>query len=107
MNLNFKHRIEIVEIVPGDGPYPGEDEEVLVTKAWAAIKTMQGRDYDSAVIAGNVGKTRFIIRYKEGIEPHMEIKHKGLYYEIESMENDDEENRTITMIGNAILPQDR
>src|SRR5699024_2306203 len=100
--MNFKHRISIVELKPNDGPDPGE-QETLFTKAWADIKTMKGYEYNNAKIAENVGVSRFIIRYIKGIKPTMKIKYKGLTYEIESIENDDENNRTITMISRAIL----
>ncbi|WP_449354397.1 phage head closure protein [Virgibacillus natechei] len=102
MNLHFKHRIEIVEMRENPGPYPGE-QEVLFSKAWADIKTMKGSEYDTAVIAGNVGKSRFIIRYMKGIKASMKIKYNGFTYDIESITNDDENNRTITMIAEAII----
>lgn len=101
---NFKHRISIVELNPNHGPLPGE-QETLFTKAWADIKTMKGSEYNNATIAGNVGKSRFIIRYMKGIKATMKIKYEGLTYKIESIENDDENNRTITMITEAILPR--
>jgi len=101
-SLLFKHRISLVELKPNDGPEPGE-QEILFTKAWAAIKTMKGREYNTAVMAGTEGVSRFIVRYIEGIKASMKIKYKGLTYEIESIENDDENNRTITMIARAIL----
>lgn len=101
---NFKHRIEIVELKPNEGPEPGESEG-LFSKVWADIRTMKGYEYDSATMAGNVGKSRFIIRYMKGIKPTMKVKHKELTYEIESMTNDDEDNRTITIIAKAILPR--
>ena len=103
MNLHFTKRIEIMELQPNPGPEPGE-QETLFTKAWADIKTMKGSEYDSATIAGNVGKSRFIIRYMKGIKPTMKIKYKGLTYGIESITNDDENNRTITIIANTLLP---
>lgn len=100
--LHFKHRIEIIEKKENEGPIPGE-EEVLFSKAWAAIKTNKGREHNVASIAGNVGQSRFIIRYMPGVKASMIIKYKGLEYEIKSLENDDEDNRTITMICEAIL----
>ena len=101
-SYHFKNRIEIMEMKPNPGPLPGE-KEVLFTKAWADIRTMKGREYNVAKIAGNEGKSRFIIRYMEGIKAHMRIKYKGLLYKIESITNDDENNHTITIIGSAIL----
>lgn len=102
MALLFKNRIEIVELKANEGPWPGDETEQLFTKAWADIKTMKGSEYNFASLSGNVGKSRFIIRYIKGIKPNMKIKYKGVTYDIESITNDDEQNRTITIIGNAI-----
>lgn len=101
-SYHFKNRIEIIEMKPNPAPMPGETE-VLFSKAWADIRTMKGREYHMAKVAGNEGKSRFIIRYMKGIKAHMKIKHKGLLYKIESITNDDENNHTITIIGSAIL----
>jgi|SRR5690625_838000 len=101
-SYHFKNRIEIIELKPNPGPEPGSNE-VLFSKAWADIRTMKGREFNIAKLAGNEGKSRFIIRYMQGIKAHMKIKYKGLIYDIESITNDNEENRTITIIGNAIL----
>lgn len=102
-SYHFKNRIEIIEEKPGGSPLPDDKEEVLFSKAWADIRTMKGREFNIAKLAGNEGKSRFIIRYMKGIKAHMKIKYKGLIYEIESITNDDENNHTITIIGNAIL----
>src|SRR5699024_7509416 len=101
-SYHFKNRIEIMEMKPNPGPEPGETE-VLFSKAWADIRTMKGREYNVAKIAGNEGKSRFIIRYMKGNKASMKIKYKGLLYKIESITNDDENNHTITIIGSAIL----
>jgi len=103
-SYHFKNRIEIVEIKPDyNSPYPDATKEVLFSKAWADIRTMKGREYNIAKLAGNEGKSRFIIRYMKGVKAHMKIKYKGLIYDIESITNDDEQNRTITIIGYADL----
>ncbi|TYR78440.1 head-tail adaptor protein [Priestia megaterium] len=102
MGLNFKHRISIVELKANPGPEPGTSEQEF-TKAWADIKTMKGREYNESVIAGNLGISRFIIRYIPNIKANMKVKYKGNVYDIESITNDDEQNRTITIIGKAIL----
>lgn len=102
-SFNFTKRIEIVAMQPNTGPEPGEQEK-LFSKAWADIRTVKGYEYDSAAIAGNVGKSRFIIRYMKGIKASMKIKYKGLTYEIESITNDNENNQTITIVAKAKLP---
>ena len=102
MNLHFKHRIELVELRPNPGPEPGE-QEIVFARPWAAIKTMKGSEYNIASIAHNTGKSRFIIRYMEGVQANMKVRYKGNLYDIESITNDDEQNRTITIIGEAVL----
>lgn len=98
--LNFKHLISIVE---GEGgtdaggfPTPGGGE---FTKAWADIKTMKGNEFYSAKAIARVGISRFIIRYIPDIKQDMKVEFNGKTYNLESIENDDEQNRTITMIG--------
>lgn len=99
-NFNFKNYIEFVKDMPKkDSPYPDEREEVLMAKAWADIKTMQGKEYTQNVIADTVETSRFIIRYIPDIETNMQIKFKGEKYKILSLVNDDEKNRTLTVIG--------
>src|SRR5699024_5499532 len=76
-SYHFKNRIEIVEIKKDlNSPYPEDTIEVLFSKAWADIRTMKGREYNIAKLAGNEGKSRFIIRYMKGIKAHMKIKYK-------------------------------
>ncbi|KMJ56449.1 hypothetical protein AB685_21845 [Bacillus sp. LL01] len=94
--------MSIVEEKPNPGPYPGTTL-VPITEAWADIRTMQGREFNSATIAGNVGVSRFIIRYMPGLSARMRVQYKGVTYSIKSLTNDDEQNRTITIIGEAIL----
>jgi SPP1 family predicted phage head-tail adaptor len=101
-SYHFKNRIEIIELKDNPGPMPGKGE-VLFSKAWADIRTMKGKEFNISKIAGNEGQSRFIIRYMKGIKASMKIKHKGLTYDIVSITNDDENNRTITIIGKAIL----
>lgn len=95
MGLLFKHRIEFVAYERVGG-LPTQ-QEVSKGFAWADIKTMKGNEYHAAALAGNVGKSRFIIRYRTDIKPSYEIKFKEIRYKIESIENDDENNRTMTL----------
>lgn len=101
MALSFNKRIELVTLKTASGPEVGGPVEVLFSKAWADIKTMQGSEVQSLGISGHELTSRFIIRYMKGITPTMLIKYKGIYYDIKSMTNDNEENRTITMIASV------
>ncbi|PTL37649.1 phage head closure protein [Alkalicoccus saliphilus] len=102
MAFNFKHRISFMEEIPNPGPDPGTSLQE-VKKAWADIKTMKGSEFNTATMAGNLGVSRFIIKYTPGITSRMHIRFKGKDYSIRSIMNDDEQNRTITIIGEAIL----
>jgi SPP1 family predicted phage head-tail adaptor len=97
---NLKHRITFQQF--------SEIENELgdVVKEWldyktvrAMIKTVQGREYFSASSTQNENTIRFIIRYTNGIHPDMRINFRGRYFEIESVINDDEMNKTLTIMG--------
>lgn len=96
---HFKHQITIfeeVEIEDDDGfktKLP-----VDVCKIWSAIKTVSGREYYSAAAIQHENTYRFIIRYREGIDPRMMINYKGRIFDIESILNDDERHKTLTII---------
>lgn len=100
MALSFNKRIKL--ITTKGGFIPGEVTEVVFSKAWADIKTMQGKEIQSMDLTAHEMSTRFIIRYMKGITPDMKIKYKGNLYEIKGMTNDDEKNRTITLVGVSI-----
>lgn len=100
MGLNFSHRIEFIAF-ERQGGLPGQ-VEVSKGKAWAAVKTLKGSEYNAAALAGSIFNTRFIVRYNKNIESHYQIKFKGKVYDIESMENDDEQNRTMTLFAKAV-----
>ena len=103
MAYHFNNRIEIIELVPASGPeVGGGDEEVTIFKPWADIKTMQGSEVQNLGLSGHELSSRFIIRYREGIKHNHKIKFKGETYDIVSITNDNEKNRTITLIGKAV-----
>lgn len=93
---NFKHLISITKEQPKPGPYP-DTEEVEVTKAWADIRTMQGREYSQSVLADTVETSRFIVRYTPIIDVSMQVSFKGQKYSIVSLVNDNEQNKTLTI----------
>lgn len=67
-------------------------------RAWAMVKTVQGREYFSAAATQNENTIRFIIRYTEGIHSDMRILFKNRIFKIESVLNDDELNKTLTIM---------
>lgn len=95
----FRHRITIqnpVEVKDelGQAEITWQDTNIV----WAMIKTTQGREYFAAAATKNENTTRFVIRYTNGVEPNMRILYQNRVYEIESVINDEEMNKTLTII---------
>lgn len=65
---------------------------------WCMVKTVQGREYFAAAASQSENTYRFVIRYRPGIDSSMRINYKGRIFNIESAINDDELNKTITLI---------
>lgn len=99
--LNMKHMILFGREMPSSGPEPG-GEWTIVTNAWAAIRTFQGNEIQSAGITTPVENMRFIIRYIPGITSDMEIVHQDQRYQIQNIMNDNEDNKTLTIVASKI-----
>lgn len=98
----FRHRIEIQELVKStdaDG-YPVEKWETKYL-LWSNIKTVKGSETVSAASEVNVDTYRFIVRYKDGLNAKMRVAYKGRTFDIEAILNDDELQKTQTIIANA------
>ncbi|PGT80242.1 head-tail adaptor protein [Bacillus cereus] len=68
-------------------------------KLWSRIFTVSGREYFAAASVQNETTLRFVIRPPNfEISPNEEIEFKGKRYAIESVLNDDFQNRTLTII---------
>lgn len=65
---------------------------------WTMIKTLQGREYIEASATQSENTMRFVIRYTPNIDSHMRIIYKNRIFEIDSVINDDEKNKTLTII---------
>ena len=95
----FKHRITFLkETITVDELMQENVEMVEVATVWCMIKTVSGREYFSAASTQNENTYRFIIRYKNGLTPDMQIKFKERLFNIESILNDDEKDKTLTII---------
>jgi SPP1 family predicted phage head-tail adaptor len=97
---SFRHRITVQNFVSEKDELGQESdgEWVDFKQVWSNIKTMQGREYFAAAATQNENNVRFIIRYTPDVEPSMRIQYKGHIYEIVSVINDDEANKTLTII---------
>lgn len=105
LSNQFKHRIMIMRsVIYEDELGQGIEQWQEVKSAWAAIKTMQGREYFAAASTQNENTTRFVIRYTTGIKPNMRIIYKESIYDIQSVINDDEANKTLTIIAEEKVP---
>lgn len=100
LSNQFNHRITFLQD-DGHEDELGQWIEVWqeVKRAWAAIKTMQGREYFAAAAAQAENTCRFVIRYAPDITTDMRINYKGRIFDISQPPiNDDEANKTLTII---------
>ena len=95
----FKHRIKIfTENETEDDDGFRAKNPVNVCEVWCAIKTIRGTEYFASATTQKENFYRFIIRYRSGIDSRMKIDYKGRIFEIESVLNDDELQKTLTII---------
>jgi SPP1 family predicted phage head-tail adaptor len=100
----LRHRItfqSLIELEDELGQQIGE-EWVDVKSVWSMVKTLQGREYFAAAATQAEKTVRFVIRYTTGVDETMRILYKGKPYEIIAPPiNDDEVNKTITIIARS------
>lgn len=97
----YRHRITIQKLVrqQDDLGQDSGEEWVDVSKHWAMIKTLQGREYYAAAQAQAEKKSRFVIPYEPGITSDMRILYDGRVFDIDEPPiNDDEMDKTLTII---------
>lgn len=97
--LKMNHRITLKTFASIEDEL-GQIEQIWMDfkTLWCAVKTVQGREYFSAAAFQGENTYRFIIRYTAGIKSSMRVIFEGRLFQIESVLNDDEANRTITII---------
>lgn len=77
---------------------------VDVKRVWSMIRTLKGTEYYQAATTQNENAMRFVIRYTTGLHPDMRVLYNSRYFDIESIINDDEANKTLTiMVKEAIV----
>lgn len=96
----FRNRIEIVHTDITEDELGNQIEEERVFKsAWAMIKTLKGSEYLKAAAVQATKIYRFVIHYTPGITNDMKVIYEGRTFEIiEPPTNDDEMDRTLTII---------
>lgn len=97
---SFRHKITIFKEVDGedDDGFPIENARDEICIVWSAIKTIRGTEYVSAAATQNENTYRFIVRYRPGIDARMKIDYKSRIFDIESVLNDDEMHKTLTIV---------
>ena len=101
MAYHFNNRISIIGITEEINDEGGfEEVEAEIAKPWADIKTMRASEFEAMGFTVTNVPIRFIIRYRKGIELDHKIKYNGDLYKIESIENDDGKNHTLTIFAN-------
>lgn len=100
----FKHRIVIQKsvIVTDDiGQQTDQWQDFITIKAM--IKTISGKEYFSTAYEQADRTYRFVIRYRDGITPKMIIRYDERVFNIESVINDDELDKTLTIIAKELI----
>ncbi|MDK9854340.1 phage head closure protein [Staphylococcus equorum] len=101
MAYHFNNRIKVYKEVVDQSPIPGASGEEIIGRPWADIKTLKGSEYNYEGVIASEQPTRFIIRYREGIDTTQRIKWGNRDYNIHSVTNDDGRNQTLTIFAKA------
>jgi len=103
----FRHKITLMKLVTTQDEIGNTIEEWQpVRTCWAAIKTVNGREYFAAASVQAERTYRFIIRYTPGINETMKIDYQGRLFDIQSVLNDDEGRKTLTIIATERVAAD-
>lgn len=107
----FDKRITLKKQKAGDGLLCEEqNEHIEICKLWAMIKTLRGEE----VMNGDTkmkNTSRFVVRYSKFLDELfnskevtlLEIHFKNKIYDIKSVINDDEQNKTFTIVAEGRL----
>lgn len=84
-NVNeLNERITFIQMVPNDGPEPGEGVEKEVFSCWAKVRTAYIKDVKASAGTDFEDTIEIVIRQqqKEPVKNDMQIKWQGKYYDI-------------------------
>ncbi len=104
----FRQRLEFKYVSEGTDEFGFPiEEEILYSKAWAKLKTLRGNTFFAAATVNMEHNREFVIRFQQKLtdeeRPHnLKLYWKGKEHEIESIENDDGLNKTMTVIARAV-----
>ena len=103
----FRHKITLMKLVTTQDEIGNMIEEWQpIRTCWTAIKTVKGQEYFSAASVRAEKTYRFIIRYTPNINETMKIDYNNRLFDIQSVLNDDEEKRTLTIIATERVKAD-
>lgn len=82
-------------------------EPIEYTKAWASLKTLKGSSFYAAAQSNMEHIREFTIRYQRKLDDNerpkgLQVKWRGVIHDIESIENDDGQNVTMTVRCKAV-----
>jgi SPP1 family predicted phage head-tail adaptor len=108
---DLRHRItfqQYDENATNENGFPLDESQRWqdVKTVWAMIKTdsnMRYREFYEAAAEHSEKIIRFIVRYTKGITPKMRILYKGRIFNIIAVVNDDELNKTLTIIAKEVV----
>lgn len=70
----------------------------FVRKIWGSIETLSGNELTQARQSFPRATNKIRMRYVKGLNEAMQIKHKGLIYNIDSVNNVDQRNKVFEII---------
>ena len=103
---DYDQRLTFVQPPEKENGFPVPGTETY-TKAWGSLKTLRGKTFYEAAQTNREHNREFEIRYQsileDGTRPkHGKVKWRGNTHEIESIENDDGQNITMTVFCKAV-----
>lgn len=95
----LRKRITIEQNTPTQGTDGGmTDSWGTFADVWASIEPLNGRELMAALQVQSQVTTRVTIRYYDGITPSMRVNYQGRYFDIQSVINVNEVNRTMQLL---------
>ena len=107
---SYRHRISVYKrTITVDELLQEIETFEEVTKLWAMIKTLKGQEVMNGDTS-TVNTSRFVVRYSNTLhdlfaeeKTSLEINYRGVVYNIKEVINDDEQNKTYTIVAEGRL----
>lgn len=103
---DLRHRIEIGRYVQGEDqwgdPLPAQWERVC--EVWAAVEALSGQLYFQARQTAEQSDHRITIRWRQGIEPGMVVRHDGQEFTIQAVLDRDGKRQWLELICREVKP---